>query len=214
MTDPVARPRLREHLLLFLRFLRHPRTIGAVAPSSPSLARRMVAGLTAPSSARVVELGPGTGAMTRAIVSRLGPSARFLAVEIEPEFVAEIRREHPTVDCVCASAADLEPLLRARDFGAVDHVISGLPFASLPIETTRDVLAAIGRALRPGGTFTTFQYLHSYWLPPAVAFRARASATLGGPPDRRIVLLNVPPAWVLTWRRQGSDAGIHDSLNL
>jgi phospholipid N-methyltransferase len=197
----MPRRRLREHVRLFARFLKNPRTIGAVAPSSPFLVRQMVAGLGPASEARIVELGPGTGAMTEAIVRRLGSSARFLAVEIEPSFVEELRREYPGVDCACASATELGALLQARNFGPVDHVISGLPFASLPVETSRQVLHAIAAALRPGGTFTTFQYLYAYLMPPAVTFRETARAAFGSAPTRRLVLLNIPPAWVLEWTR-------------
>ena len=55
----------------------------------------------------------------------------------------------------------------------VDHIVSGLPFVSLPQAMTQRMLASISNTLRPGGTFTTFQYLHGYRLPSAVAFRRR-----------------------------------------
>jgi phosphatidylethanolamine/phosphatidyl-N-methylethanolamine N-methyltransferase len=200
MPDEPSGSGWREHLLLLGRFLRSPRTIGAVAPSSRALACEMVRDLDLRGPVRVVELGPGTGAFTRAIVERLGPNARCLVVEIEPAFVQQIRARWPSIECVCASAATLERLVAERAFGPVDHVISGLPFASLPKATTREILAALARTLRPGGTFTTFQYVHAYPLPAAVAFRREINARLGSLPQRRLVLPNVPPAWVLTWR--------------
>src|SRR5262245_45207202 len=89
---------LREHMLLFSRFLRNPRRVGAFAPSGPELAREMVARLPSDEPATVVELGPGTGALTGAIVDRLHPSARFLTVDIEPTFVAKIRARWPSVE--------------------------------------------------------------------------------------------------------------------
>jgi phosphatidylethanolamine/phosphatidyl-N-methylethanolamine N-methyltransferase len=191
----------REHLLLLSRFLRHPRAVGAIAPSSPSLARAMVQHLDLNGSVRVVELGPGTGAFTWAIVSLLGPSARCLAIDRDPVFVEQIKRRWPRVDCVCASAAALPELAAERSMTPVDHVVSGLPFASLPATVTTGILDGLERTLRPGGTFTTFQYVHAYRLPPAVAFRRDINRRMGGTPVRSIVMRNLPPAYVLTWQR-------------
>ena len=191
----------REHLLLLSRFLRHPRAVGAIAPSSPSLARAMVQHLDLGGSVRVVELGPGTGAFTSAIVSRLGPSARYLAVDRDQVFVDRIKQQWPQVDCVCASAAELPALAAERGMTPVDHVVSGLPFASLPGAVTTRILDGLEPTLRPGGTFTTFQYVHAYRLPPAVAFRRDISRRMGATPARSIVMWNLPPAYVLTWKR-------------
>jgi phosphatidylethanolamine/phosphatidyl-N-methylethanolamine N-methyltransferase len=193
---------LREHLLLFSRFLRSPRNIGAIAPSSPVLARAMVRDVDLGGGAvRVVELGPGTGAFTSAIVSRLGPSARYLAIDREAAFVERLRELWPQIECVCASAAMLPALAADRGLAPVDHIISGLPFASLPGAVTTQILDGIEQTLRPGGTFTTFQYVHAYGLPPAVAFRHDINRRMGGQPTRRLVVWNIPPAFVLTWKR-------------
>lgn len=191
----------RAHLLLFTRFLRNPNSVGAIAPSSRTLARHMVAGLDLSGPVHVVELGPGTGAFTRAIVERLGPGGRFLAIEVEPKFVKRVQHQWPNVECVCASAAALPVLAAERGLLPVDHVISGLPFASLPRLVTEDVLDGIERALRPGGTFTTFQYLHAYRLASAGLFRRQMAARLGPPVVRRLIFRNLPPAFVLRWRR-------------
>jgi phospholipid N-methyltransferase len=192
---------VRDFLLLFARFLRQPRTVGAVAPSSQVLAREMVRGLETGGAARLVELGPGTGAFTGALLERLGPGGRLLAVELEPEFARQVRLKWPAADCVCASATTLESIVAERRMQPVDHIISGLPFASLPRDATRRILDGIDRVLKPGGTFTAFQYVHAYALPPAVAFRQDLSARFGGAPSRRLVLRNIPPAFVLRWTR-------------
>ena len=199
--EPAGGSGLREHALLFGRFLRRPRSIGAIAPSSQALAREMVRGLDMSGAARIVELGAGTGAFTAAILERIGRDGRFLAVEIEPAFVERLRARWSSLDCVCASAADLQSLLAARTLGPVDHIVSGLPFASLPADVTRGVLDAIEGSLRPGGTFSTFQYVHAYRLPPAVAFRRDMQRRFSQVCAPRLVLWNIPPAWVLRWRR-------------
>ncbi len=189
----------RAHLLLLGKFVRNPRHVGAIAPSSKAMAQAMVRGLDLSGAVRVVELGPGTGAFTSAIVGSLTPAARFLAVEVDPMFASRLRAQWPGLDCACASAAALPALLRERGLDAVDHILSGLPFASLPVAETAAILDAVRETLRPGGTFTTFQYVHAYRLPPAVAFREALSERMHGAPARTLVIRNLPPAYVLRW---------------
>jgi len=194
---------LREHVLLFSRFLRSPRTVGAVTPSSRAVGEAMVTDLDFARPSRIVELGPGTGALTAPVVERLRPHTEFLAIDIDPEFCKSIQKRWPSIPCVCASAARLDAIVAERDMMPVDHIISGLPFVSLPIAVTRDILDAIAAVLRPGGTFTTFQYLHAYKLPSGVAFRRQMNDKMGAPPRLHLVLRNFPPALVLTWTKQG-----------
>jgi phospholipid N-methyltransferase len=192
---------MNERLTMLGRFVRSPRTIGSVAPSSRTLARAMVAGLDLSGNARVVELGPGTGVVTRIIGEELGAQARGLAIEIDPGFATRLIGRFPNVEVVCGSAAELPTLVQAHGFDHVSHIISGLPFASLPSEVTISILDAIQSVLQPGGTFTTFQYVHGYLTPLASAFRCDLSARLGAQPSRRLVWRNLPPAYVLGWRR-------------
>ena len=188
-----------EHLLFLRALLRNPRSVGAIAPSSLYLARRMVMGIAG--AEQIIELGPGTGVFTREIVGRVGPGCRVLAVEVNRAFVERLQRVWPQVDCVCASAETLPALAAARGMSGVDHIISGLPFASLPAETTRRILDGVHETLRVGGTFTTFQYVHAYVMTAAASFRRELSARLGSGPHSHLVVRNVPPAFVLTWRR-------------
>lgn len=193
---------MNDHLAMLGRFVRSPRTVGAIAPSSRVLAAAMIDTLDLSGAARVVELGPGTGVFTQAIAARLGPDARCLAVDIDPGFVAALSGRWSRVEVVCGSAAQLPRLVEAAGFAQVDHVVSGLPFASLPGDVTTAVLDGIGTVLRPGGTFTTFQYVHGYHTPLARAFRREMSRRLGGAPSRRLVVRNLPPAYVLGWTRR------------
>ena len=193
---------MNEHLLMLGRFVRSPRTVGAVAPSSRALAEEMVQGLDLSGSVNVVELGPGTGVVTRAIAERLGPDAHALAVDVEPAFVAAISRRFPRVEAVCGSAAALPALLRERGMFPATHIISGLPFASLSAEVTTTILDAIVESLARGGTFTTFQYVNGYPTPLAKAFRRAMNERMGAAASRRVVWRNFPPAYVLTWRQR------------
>src|SRR5215210_2579076 len=110
MSEPSNGTGIREHVLLFSRFLRSPRTVGALTASSRALAEAMVEGLDLSRPGRIVELGPGTGVFTAAIIERLGPDTRFLAMDIDPAFVRQIQKRWPAVECVCASAECLDSL--------------------------------------------------------------------------------------------------------
>ena len=188
------------HLAFLGALIRNPRAVGAIAPSSVSLAQRMVRDL-APGS-RIVELGPGTGVITREIIARNGESGALLAVEVDRAFADRICRAWPGIDCVCASAEILPVLAAERGWPHVDHIVSGLPFATLPPATTRLILDGVHQLLRVGGTFTTFQYVHAYRMHSAAAFRRELSARLGCRPSAQLVVRNVPPALVLTWHRR------------
>jgi len=195
---------VKEQLQFLGRFVRDPRTVGAIAPSSRVLARAMVDGLDLSGSVHVIELGPGTGSFTREVIDRLGPAARFLAVEVNPVFADGLRARWPSLECLCASAEGLETIAGERGLRPVDHIISGLPFASLPGEISRRIMDAIAATLRPGGTFTTFQYIHGYGLPLAVKFRRAMAARLGPHRVMSTVMRNVPPAFVLRWTLHSS----------
>lgn len=193
---------LREHVLLFTRFLKSPRTVGALSPSSLAVAQAIAGILPATGPLRVVELGPGTGALTGSIMDRLGAGDRFLAIDIDAEFINELRTRWPKLECVHGSAEDLHRVVSERAMAPVDHIISGLPFSTLPTEMTRKILRAVAESLRPGGTFTTFQYVHSFWLLTGVSFRREMTRLMGSSPIRQLVMRNMPPAYVLTWTRR------------
>jgi phospholipid N-methyltransferase len=201
MARPTRGASFRDHALMVTRFLRSPNTIGAVAVSSRALARRMMVSIPADRPVRVVELGPGTGPFTRALVEHVAEGSRILAIDLEQTFVDRLQGVWPSVDCVRGSAVDLERLATERGLAPVDHIVSGLPFASLPTDVTRRILDAIERTLRPGGTFTTFQYLHGYGLRPGRVFRREMNRRMGGLTARHLVMRNFPAAFVLIWTR-------------
>ena len=117
---------------------------------------------------RVVELGPGTGAVTGEIVRRLPDEASCLAIDVDPVFSTRVGARWPRIVSVCDRAERLAEIAGARDLLPVDHIVSGLPFASLPVSSARAIVDAIVSSLRVGGTFTTFQYVHAYGFSSAV----------------------------------------------
>ncbi|WP_037318730.1 class I SAM-dependent methyltransferase [Amycolatopsis orientalis] len=173
-------------------FLRNPVLTGAVAASSPKLAEAMTAGLGLESAGLVVELGPGTGVFTDAVVRRLPPGARLVAIEINPRLAAGLRARHQDVEIVEGSAEDLDEYVRE----AADVVVSGLPWTVMSAERQERILDRVTEILVPNGRFTTFAYAHAAWTPPgrrfAAALRERFAVTGRTP----IVWPNLPPAFV------------------
>ncbi len=186
------------------RFLADPRAVGAIAPSSRYLARRMIQDIHWAPGVRIVEFGPGTGPFTRAIQAALPAGGRYLGIERDGPMVEVLRQRFPRLDIEHGSVESLLELAGARGLLPLDHVVSGLPFASLPAPVTERVIGETFEALKPGGTFTTFQYVHSFPLPPAIAFRRRMRDRFGPVHRWTGEARNLPPALVLTWRKPGA----------
>jgi phosphatidylethanolamine/phosphatidyl-N-methylethanolamine N-methyltransferase len=175
-------------------FLRHPRLTGAVAASSPGLARMMTAGVGLERARTVVELGPGTGVFTDAILRRAGPGTRIVAIELNGHLagrLAERYRRH-AVEIVHGSAADLARLVP----GPVDAVVSGLPWTVMAPAARLGILDAVAAALVPNGVFTTFAYAHAAWTPPGRRFAAELAARFAATGTSPLVWRNLPPAFV------------------
>ena len=190
-----------DHLLFLRQFVRHPLRVGAILPSSARLAKCMLEGIDRRAGMRVAELGAGTGRFTAAIAEWLPEDGAGLALEIDPVFVDRLVGRWPRIECVCERAEHLAEVAKTHGWGPFDHIVSGLPFASLPFETTRLILYAVRRSLQSGGTFTTFQYVHGWHFPLAGRFRREAVRQLGSEPTSKLVLGNVPSAVVLRWRK-------------
>ena len=190
-------PRPAPAAVQFLaRFCRHPRTVGAVLPSSRFLAEAMLDSVDWGAADCVLEFGPGTGPFTRFVPRRLRPGARFLAVERDPAFVARLRRDLPEVDVACADVTAVGEELRTRDLGPADAILCGLPWAAFPEELQNRLMTATVEHLKPGGSFATFAYVQGAVLPAGRRFRAllgeRFSAVAASP----VVWRNAPPAFV------------------
>ncbi len=187
----------------FLRqFAQSPRTVGAVLPSSAALARAMLAPIDFAPARTIVELGPGTGAFTRPIAARLARGCRYLGIELNPEFARGLPNAFPSLTFVHGSVADLTQILATQDIGAVDAIVCGLPWATLPMSLQETVFPAIDLALVPGGVFVTFGYLQSLVLPGAWALRRRLHRNFDEVGRSPVVWGNVPPAFAYVCRKR------------
>lgn len=191
---------MRDTVRLAQAFLRNPRNIGTLFPSSAVLARRMVEGLPLSSHGAVLELGPGTGPLTRALCDKLADPSRYLGVDINAEFVGLLKRKFPQFRFVCGSAHQAQEHLSAHGHDEVRAIISGLPFASLPEPVQNEIMDGLSCLLKPGVEFRTFQYVHALRLPAARRFRREMTRRFGRPAVSKPVLWNIPPAVVMTWR--------------
>jgi phospholipid N-methyltransferase len=185
--------------ITFLKeFLHKPAEIGSLIPSSPFLGEAVARKARVAEADTVVELGPGTGSVTREVVKLLKPDATFFSMEVNPEFVQVMREEFPAYACYEDSAANVGEYLEKHGRTSCDSVVSGLPFASLPEPLTDELIAAIHDALRPGGTFATYTYVSSRPLPSAGRFRAKLTEFFGSYETSHVVWFNVPPAIVVS----------------
>ncbi len=184
----------------FGRFMRQPGSVGAVLPSSRFLARALVGDPDLQPGDAVLEYGPGTGSMTSEIARTLPAGVRFLGIELEASFCELLRERFPELQFCCGSVADVESILSDEGFGRPKLIISGLPFASLPVEVRKGVVDGTRAVLREDGQFRTFQYVHAYRMAKAREFRAAMAERFRGFERSRAVLCNVPPAYVLTYR--------------
>ncbi len=175
-------------------FLRRPLMTGAIAASSRQLAHAMTEGIDLERARTVVELGPGTGAFTDAILARLAPDARLVAIELNPVLAARlsVTRRDTRLTVIRGSAAEVAETVG----GPVEAVVSGLPWTVMPRELRGHILDAVTAVLTPGGRFTTFAYLHAAWTPPARDLTAELACRFDRLERSKAVWANLPPAFV------------------
>ena len=189
---PVARRRRTELALFLRRWLAHPLHIGAIAPSAPALARAMARAAQADvaDGSLVVELGPGTGSVTRALLAAGVPEERLVLVERDRHLHAWLEGQFPRANVLLSDARQLEEILPAGQVGRVSTVVSSLPLNSLPRSERDASVRAAFRVLSDGGSLVQY----SYGVPSPLPCEAL------GLTGRRFAFTaaNLPPATV--WR--------------
>lgn len=177
----------------FLRgFVRNPAQVGSVVPSSHRLEQRLVRNAVIAQARTVVELGPGTGGTTAALLAAMQPSARLLAIELDPTFHRHLcdRLPDARLSMELGSAEHIAEFLEARRLPAADAVVSGIPFSTMPPEVSDRIAAAIAAVLRPGGRFVAYQVR---------AHVAHFATPYLGLPSKEWEWVNIPPVRVFTW---------------
>lgn len=187
--------------LTFLRaWLRAPRSIGALTPSGSSLARLMtthVNHLDGP----VIELGPGTGVFTRALLARGVPTHRLALIEADPVFASALARRYPGTHVLSMDAAHLGDALPIFGEERASAVVSGLPLLSMPASQVSAIIQGVfDRQLHADGAFYQFTYGPRCPLPRHLLERLDLEAVRIGS-----VLFNLPPAVVYRIGRRQRD---------
>jgi len=190
-----SRARQDHPIDFFIGFLKRPKQVGSVIPSSRFLEKRIVSAADLRHARLAVELGPGTGGTTRALLRSMAPDATLLAIEINPDFVKLLRRKihDPRLIVHEGSAADIQSALADHGLGAPDVILSGIPFSTMDRELGMAILQSVYESLSPDGRFVAYQ------------FRDRVE-TLGrqvfGHAHVQTEVLNVPPMRVYRWDKR------------
>lgn len=156
-----AVPSRTAPLLLFARnFLKHPRMLGSVIPSSRFLIDDVLRGVDWARARVVVEYGPGVGTFTQEVLRRMRPDAVLVVFETNADFVRWLRERvpDPRLHVVHGSAAGVQEVLARMGHARADYVISGIPFSTLPPQVRDDVLRKTRDVLDPRGAFLVYQF--------------------------------------------------------
>lgn len=166
---PPATPenRLSESIMFARKFVRKGRTIASIGPSGAEMCEAMVRDLDFSRPGVILELGAGTGAITRALVSRMRPHHRLIAVELEPDFIQMLRDRFPQVEVLRTDATNMDGTLDQLGVGKVQYVLSGLATPHLPLRGQIRLHRWLSNRLDPGGAFIQITYVpriyHNYY---------------------------------------------------
>ena len=186
---------LTDTTLFLQEWLANPQRTGAVAPSSPQLAAAMARWLPADPESFVLELGPGTGAVTQALIKKGLREDRLVAIERNPKMARLLREKFPRAQIISGDAWHLDHLLSSRrePIESVGAVISSLPLLNFPHAEAEALTQKIRAVLEPQGHWVQYSYhLGRKPVRGAASFQLRAS---------KIVWLNLPPARVSVFQK-------------
>src|ERR1700726_1840795 len=185
--------RLDDEVRFIRSWIERPLSIGAVTPSGKILARTMARYVDPNSTGPVVELGPGTGPVTEALVEAGVDPARLVLVEFNPSFCHILRTRYPEATLVQGDAYSMRRLLETLLVQPAAAVVSGLPLVTKPIRERWRLIRDAFDLMVPGAPFVQFTYSVASPLPKRLGgFTAEAS---------KRIWMNLPPARVWVYRK-------------
>ena len=185
--------RLDDEVHFIRSWIERPLSIGAVKPSSKMLARTMARYVDPHSEGPVVELGPGTGPVTEALVAAGIAPARLVLLEFNPTFCRILRARYPEATLVQGDAYSLRSVLEKLLLQPAAAFVSGLPLVTKPMATRERLLRDAFDLMQPGAPFVQFTYSVTSPLPTRLGgFSAQASER---------IWMNLPPARVWVYRK-------------
>lgn len=182
--------------MFFREFLANWKATGAVAPSTEDLARRMLIEADIGRADSILELGPGTGSVTQLIRATMSPSSSYLGLDMNPVFVAALRRRFPDLRFEAAAAQEFDYAGFQGAEGRFDAIVSGLPWSAFPEALQVSILDRVMPRLREGGVLVTFAYTGFHLLPNGRRFRTLLRERCSRLESSRTVWPNLPPAFV------------------
>ena len=181
-------PSKREQLLLFAKnFVKHPKMLGSVIPSSRFLIDKLLAPVDWEKARLFVEYGPGIGNISVEVLRRMHPDAKLVLFELNDDFADFLRTSFrdPRLIVQHRSAADIGKVLAEHGLGQADYIISGIPFSTMPEAVRNDIADATHAALKPDGQFLVYQF-----SPKVRDFLVPHFDRI----DHGFELINIPPA--------------------
>jgi phosphatidylethanolamine/phosphatidyl-N-methylethanolamine N-methyltransferase len=174
-------------------WIRNPRKVGAIAPTSADMARKMASVIRPDSGLPVLELGPGTGAITKAILERGIDPGNLVCVEYTKSFLPGLRQRFPGVNFVHGDAFDISQIAKEQGIDRFDAVVSALPLLTTPVHLRVRLVEAMLDLLEPGRPMVQFSYMLGPPVPAGPGSYAVSHLTT--------VLQNLPPARLWTYQR-------------
>src|SRR5580700_10101204 len=185
--------RLDDEVRFIRSWIERPLSIGAVTPSGKPLARTMARYVDPASDGPVVELGPGTGPVTEALVQAGVSPSRLVLVEFNPSFCRILRSRYPDATLVQGDAYSMRRLLETLLLQPAAAVVSGLPLVTKPIKERLRLIRDAFDLMVPGAPFVQFTYSVAAPLPKRIGgFSVEASER---------IWMNIPPARVWVYRK-------------
>jgi phosphatidylethanolamine/phosphatidyl-N-methylethanolamine N-methyltransferase len=188
--------RLNGTFAFIQEYFKHPLQIASIIPSSRFLERRIVMASGISSSKIAVELGPGTGGTTRALLSAMPHGAKLLCIEMNPHFyelVSSIKDARLIVHL--GNACSLKEIISGYNLDAPKVVISGIPFSTMTAAVGSQIIDAISSSLALNGRFVAYQFSSK------VSILCRPFL---GSAQTEMELLNIPPMRIYQWEKNGN----------
>jgi phosphatidylethanolamine/phosphatidyl-N-methylethanolamine N-methyltransferase len=185
--------RLDDEVRFIRTWIEKPLSLGAVTPSGRALARTMAAYIDPSRPGPIVELGPGTGPVTEALVAQGIDPARLVLVEFDPTFCRLLRKRYPAATVVQGDAYNLKRALGSLLTEPAAAMVSGLPLFTKPLKTRLKLVYQAFALMLPGAPFVQFTYATVPPIPKALD-RVRAEAS-----ER--IWMNIPPARIWVYRK-------------
>lgn len=191
---------MNENIQFLQAFLKNPLKVGAIAPSSSELAQKMMQDISPNENEIILELGVGTGAITKFLREIVPNRESYLGIELDKDLVKSLKRKFPELKIIRGNACEVFSLHQKTNLGKVGYIISCLPFVSIPNEVGEIILREIDKFMAEGCVFRTIQYAHGYYMPSAIKLREYMEKRYGKAKKSQLVIKNVPPAYTLTWK--------------